>query len=95
MQAILALDDEVYIGGHFNTLPEAKLNRVALASFDPANGTPTTWNPGANVPFGVWALALRPCPSAATSPASVDWPAAATLGSCSKGRRRRGPAMRT
>jgi hypothetical protein len=58
VQAILALDDEVYIGGHFNTLPEVKLNRVALASFDPANGTPTTWNPGANGPFGVWALAL-------------------------------------
>jgi hypothetical protein len=58
VQAILALDDEVYIGGHFNTLPEAKLNRLALASFDPANGAPTTWNPGANGPFGVWALAL-------------------------------------
>lgn len=58
VQAILATDDEVYIGGHFNTMPEAKLNRLALASFDPATGTPTTWNPGANGPFGVWALAL-------------------------------------
>ncbi len=58
VQAILATDDEVYIGGHFNTLPEAKLNRVALASFLPANGQPTDWNPGANGSFGVWALAL-------------------------------------
>jgi hypothetical protein len=58
VQAILALDDEVYIGGHFDTIPEAKLNRLALASFDPLNGTPTAWNPGANGHFGVWALGL-------------------------------------
>jgi hypothetical protein len=58
VQAILALDDEVYIGGHFNTLPEAKLERVALASFDPDTGVATSWNPGANGPFGVWAIAL-------------------------------------
>jgi hypothetical protein len=56
--AILATDTEVYIGGHFNTLPEAKLSRVALASFAPSNGAPTAWNPGANGPFGVWAIAL-------------------------------------
>jgi hypothetical protein len=62
VQAILALDDEVYIGGHFNTLPEAKLGRVALASFDPAAGQVTSWNPGANGPFGVWALALTRTP---------------------------------
>ena len=41
VQAILATDDEIYIGGHFNTMPEFKLNRVALASFDPSTGTPT------------------------------------------------------
>ena len=62
VQAILALDDEVYIGGHFNTLPEAKLDRIALASFAPADGTPTSWNPGANGSFGVWALALTRTP---------------------------------
>jgi hypothetical protein len=56
VQAIYATNDEVYIGGHFNTLPEAKLNRLALASFVPADGAPTAWNPGANGPFGVWAI---------------------------------------
>jgi hypothetical protein len=70
VQAILALDDEVYIGGHFNTLPEAKLERAALASFLPGNGQPTAWNPGANGPFGVWALALTRTPlSPEASPA--------------------------
>ncbi len=58
VQAILATDTEIYIGGHFNTLPEAKLNRVALASFSPENGTATEWNPGAAGSFGVWAFDL-------------------------------------
>jgi hypothetical protein len=62
VQAILATDDEVYIGGHFNTLPEFKLNRVALASFDPATGTPTAWNPGAPGPFGVSTIGLTRTP---------------------------------
>jgi hypothetical protein len=57
VQAILATDEEVYIGGHFNTLPEQKLGRLALASFLPSNGQVTDWNPGANGPFGVWAIA--------------------------------------
>lgn len=57
VQAILATNSEVFIGGHFNTLPEAKLNRVGIASFLPANGQPTDWNPGANGPFGVWTIA--------------------------------------
>jgi hypothetical protein len=74
VQAILAMGDEVYIGGHFNTLPEAKLNRVALASFLPGDGTPTAWNPGANGPFGVWALALT---RTAVSP---DQPQALSIG---------------
>lgn len=56
VQAIYATDEEVYIGGHFNTLPEAKLERLALASFLPGNGQVTAWNPGANGPFGVWAI---------------------------------------
>jgi hypothetical protein len=58
VQAILATEDEVYIGGHFNTMPEFKLDRLALASFLPADGSPTAWNPGANGSFGVWALGL-------------------------------------
>jgi hypothetical protein len=58
VQAILATDEEVYIGGHFNTLPEAKADRLALASFNPANGALTAWNPGANGPFGVWAIGV-------------------------------------
>jgi hypothetical protein len=68
VQAILATDTEVYIGGHFNNLPEFKLARVALASFLPADGTPTDWNPGANGPFGVWALGLT---RTAVSPGAV------------------------
>lgn len=74
VQAILAMGNEVYIGGHFNTLPESKLNRLALASFLPDDGTPTAWNPGANGPFGVWALALT---QTAVSP---DQPQALSIG---------------
>lgn len=74
VQAILAMDDEVYIGGHFNTLPEAKLNRLALASFLPADGTPTGWDPGANGSFGVWAMALT------RTPVSPDVPQALSIG---------------
>jgi hypothetical protein len=70
VQAILALDDEVYIGGHFNTIPEVKLNRVALASFLPQNGEITGWNPGASGSFGVWAMGLtRTSLSPNTAPA--------------------------
>lgn len=60
VQAIAATSDEVYIGGHFDTLPEAKLARLALASFDPSNGVATNWNPGANGPFGVWTITAAP-----------------------------------
>ncbi|KRF00067.1 hypothetical protein ASG88_11750 [Nocardioides sp. Soil777] len=74
VQAILATTDEVYIGGHFNTMPESKLNRLALASFRPSDGTPTAWNPGANGSFGVWALALT------RTPVSPGEPAALTIG---------------
>jgi hypothetical protein len=62
VQAIVATDDEVYLGGHFNTLPEAKLNRDALASFLPADGTPTAWNPGANGAYSVWTMGLTVTP---------------------------------
>ncbi len=57
VQAIEATDDEVYIGGHFSGLPEAKLERHTLASFHPGDGSPTTWNPGTtNINFGVWTI---------------------------------------
>jgi hypothetical protein len=62
VQAIVATNSEVYIGGHFNTLPEAKLNRLALASFATSDGTPTAWDPGANGSFGVWAMGLTVTP---------------------------------
>jgi len=63
VQAILATDDEVYIGGHFTNLPEAKLSRPGMASFLPGNGTPTTWNPSVSVThFGVWAIGLTRTP---------------------------------
>jgi hypothetical protein len=64
VQAILATNEEVYIGGHFNTIPESKLSRIALASFLPANGAVTGWNPGAPGPFGVWAMSLKQSPTA-------------------------------
>jgi hypothetical protein len=51
-------DDEVYIGGHFTGLPEAKLERVQIASFLTVSGTPTGWNPGATDPTVYGQLAL-------------------------------------
>jgi hypothetical protein len=72
VQAILAMDDEVYIGGHFDTLPEFQLNRLALASFSPANGTPTAWNPGANGHYGVWALGLTRTALSPTEPQALS-----------------------
>jgi Domain of unknown function (DUF5122) beta-propeller len=68
VQAILATDDEVYVGGHFTTLPEAKLNRVHLASFLTVDGQATDWNPGANGSYGVWAIGLT---RTALSPGAV------------------------
>jgi Domain of unknown function (DUF5122) beta-propeller len=58
VQAILATDDEVYIGGHFSGLPEAKVERQHIASFLPQNGEATSWNPGLNGSYGVWAFGL-------------------------------------
>jgi len=60
VQAIAATNTEVYIGGHFTSLPEQKLNRVHLASFLTATGVGTSWNPGANGNYGVWALLATP-----------------------------------
>ncbi len=62
VQAILATDEEVYIGGHFSGLPEAKLERQHIASFLPQTGEATRWNPGLNGAYGVWAFGLTRTP---------------------------------
>jgi hypothetical protein len=64
VQAILATDDEVYIGGHFtNILEPVKVGRPGVASFETATGTPTAWNPRVSVThFGVWAIGLTNTP---------------------------------
>jgi hypothetical protein len=62
VQAILATEDEVYVGGHFSSFPEAKQNRLHIGSFLAANGTVTAWNPGANGSYGVWAFGLTRTP---------------------------------
>jgi len=68
VQAILATDAEVYVGGHFTNFPEAKLSRVHIASFSTANGQLTAWNPGVNGSYGVWAFGLT---RTALSPTAV------------------------
>lgn len=61
VQAIEATDDEVYIGGHFTNLPEFKLPRPTLASFDPATGVPTAWNPSTSgYHYAVWTITAGP-----------------------------------
>ncbi len=56
VQGIAASATEVYIGGHFTTLPEAKLNRPHAASFLVATGVPTAWDPVPDGIFGVWSF---------------------------------------
>ena len=56
VQGIWASDTEVYVGGHFSGFPEAKQSRLHLASFNTADGTITSWNPGVNGNYGVWAI---------------------------------------
>jgi len=68
VQAILATDTEVYVGGHFSGFPEVKINRLHLASFSTANGEITGWNPGPNGTYGVWAIGLT---RTAVSPTAV------------------------
>jgi hypothetical protein len=58
VQAILATNDEVYIGGHFSGFPDVKISRLHIASFSTANGQLTSWDPGANGTYGVWAIGL-------------------------------------
>jgi hypothetical protein len=58
VQAILATDTEVYIGGHFSGFPVTGLKRLHIASFLTPNGVATGWNPGVNGSYGVWAFGL-------------------------------------
>jgi WD40 repeat protein len=60
VQGIAASATEVYIGGHFTTLPEAKLNRVHAASFLVSTGAPTAWNPAPDGIYGVWSIEVTP-----------------------------------
>lgn len=60
VQAILATEDEVYVGGHFSGFPESHLERLHIGSFLAEDGTVTAWNPGANGSYGVWAFGLPP-----------------------------------
>jgi len=58
VQAIGATATEVYIGGHFDNLPQLQLARIHLASFLPADGAVTAWNPtvSGGSGKGVWSL---------------------------------------
>jgi len=82
VQAILATDEEVYVGGHFTNFPEAKQSRPGIASFRPGDGSAnllsdgtqrlTAWNPGASVThFGVWAIALTQAQTTSSPEGSV------------------------
>jgi hypothetical protein len=55
VQAIEATATEVYVGGHFNGLPEFKLTRPRLASFT-VDGVPTTWRVDLDSFWGVWTI---------------------------------------
>ena len=59
-QAIAATNTEVYFGGHFSQSVAEKLHRAFLASFDPATGKLTTWDPGTEGgKMGVWDLMVE------------------------------------
>lgn len=55
VQAIEATATEVYVGGHFNGLPEFKLTRPRIASFT-VDGAPTDWRVDLNSFWGVWTI---------------------------------------
>ena len=65
VQASVATDTIVYVGGHFDNvvIPGTKLTdlRHHLAAFDAATGvTDESWNPTANSAFGVYGMAWSP-----------------------------------
>ena len=54
-QAIEATSTEVYFGGHFSGSITEKIHRAFLASFDPATGKLTNWDPDVEGgKMGVW-----------------------------------------
>jgi hypothetical protein len=55
VQAIEATATEVYVGGHFNGMPEFKLTRPRIASFT-LDGAPTNWRVNLNSFWGVWTI---------------------------------------
>lgn len=56
-QAIAVTDDEMWIGGHFNSFKGLREKHPYMASLDPADGTVNPWNPGASGgKMGVWAF---------------------------------------
>ncbi|MFZ0323024.1 MAG: hypothetical protein WAN48_02710 [Actinomycetes bacterium] len=64
VQAAVATDTVVYVGGHFQNvrLTGTSLNefRNHLAAFDAATGETDGWNPSANSSYGVYAMAWSP-----------------------------------
>lgn len=58
VQAIAASPTEVYIGGHFTTLPQVKLARLHAASFLVTDGTVTEWSPSPDGAYGVWSIEI-------------------------------------
>ncbi len=64
VQAAVATDSVVYVGGHFNNVAISgsalKDERQHLAAFDIATGATDPWNPIANSAFGVYAMAWSP-----------------------------------
>lgn len=61
VQGILALDDEVYVGGHFTKF-NATQKRVQVASLVTATGQLTPWAPTVTGWYGVWAIGLTRTP---------------------------------
>jgi hypothetical protein len=61
VQGILALDDEVYVGGHFAS-HFGGAPRVQVASLVTSTGQVTDWAPAVRGWYGVWALGLTRTP---------------------------------
>jgi hypothetical protein len=64
VQAAVATDSVVYVGGHFNNVAiggsALKDERQHLAAFDIATGATDPWSPIANSAFGIYAMAWSP-----------------------------------
>lgn len=60
VQAMAASATEVYIGGHFSSLPVTHDDRNHLASFYVADGTTSPWVAQVNGIFGPWTITITP-----------------------------------